>query len=70
MPVQSLPDTGGNPVTIVESNGININVEIDGPAGAPWVTLITGITNDTSMWDDHIPALTELYRVLRIDSRG
>ena len=22
------------------------------------------------MWDDQIPALTDLYRVLRIDSRG
>tara|TARA_Y100001954_G_scaffold45011_1_gene46877 strand:+ start:6344 stop:7138 length:795 start_codon:yes stop_codon:yes gene_type:complete len=57
-------------VTLVESNGININVETDGPKGAPWVTFITGITNDTSMWEDHIPALTDSYRVLRIDSRG
>ena len=47
-----------------------MNVETDSPAGAPWVTLITGITNDTSMWDDQIPALTDSYRVLRIDSRG
>ena len=56
-------------MTLVESNGININVETDGPEGAPRVTFITGITNDTSMWDDHIPPLTDSYRVLCIDSR-
>ena len=55
-------------MTLVESNGININVETDGPVGAPWITFITGITNDTSMWDDHIPALTDSYRVLRTNS--
>lgn len=54
----------------VEANGININYVIDGPEGAPWVTFITGITNDTTMWDDHIPALSENFRLLRIDSRG
>ena len=57
-------------MTLVESNGININVEIDGPEGAPWVTFITGITNDTTMWDDHVAALGEKHRLLRMDSRG
>ncbi len=57
-------------MTLVESNGININVEIDGPDGAPWVTFITGITNDTTMWDDHVPALSQSFRLLRLDSRG
>jgi 3-oxoadipate enol-lactonase len=54
----------------VEANGINVNYAIDGPEGAPWVTFITGITNDTTMWDDHVPALSENFRLLRLDSRG
>ena len=54
----------------VEANGINISYVIDGPEGAPWVTFVTGITNDTTMWDDHIPALSENFRLLRLDSRG
>ena len=49
-------------MAIVEANGINISYELDGPEGAPWVTFITGITNDTTMWDDHIPALSENFR--------
>jgi 3-oxoadipate enol-lactonase len=54
----------------VEANGININCVVDGPEGAPWVTFITGITNDAAMWDDHVPALSENFRLLRLDSRG
>lgn len=57
-------------MTRVEANGININYVVAGPEGAPWVTFITGITNDTTMWDDHIPALSENFRLLRLDSRG
>ena len=57
-------------MTRVEANGININYVVDGPEGAPWVTFITGITNDAAMWDDHIPALSKNFRLLRLDSRG
>ncbi len=53
-----------------DANGIKINYEIDGPDGAPWVTFITGITNDTTMWDDHVTALSKNHRLLRLDSRG
>ena len=58
------------------SNGITVNYRIDGPeedpAGgdAPWVTFVTGITNDVAMWADHVPALSGKYRLLRLDSRG
>lgn len=54
----------------VEANGISINYAIDGPAGAPWVTFVTGITNDIAMWDDHVPALGREHRLLRLDTRG
>jgi 3-oxoadipate enol-lactonase len=42
---------------------------VDGERG-PWVTLVTGIANDTTMWDPQIPALTPHFRVLRYDLRG
>jgi len=54
----------------IDANGISINCAIDGPEGAPWVTFVTGITNDTAMWDDHVPALARDFRLLRLDSRG
>src|SRR5262245_22237479 len=50
-------------------NGIRVNTRIDGPAGAPWVTLVTGIANDVSMWEPQMPALAR-FRVLRYDLRG
>lgn len=55
------------------SNGITINYRIDGPVGddtAPWVTFVTGITNDIAMWADHVPALGRDFRLLRLDTRG
>ena len=54
----------------VEANGIRIHYRIDGREGAPWVTLITGIANDVTMWDGQVPALADEFRILRFDSRG
>jgi 3-oxoadipate enol-lactonase len=42
---------------------------IDGAAG-PWVTFITGIANDLTMWDGQLPALDRDFRALRYDLRG
>lgn len=53
-----------------ESNGIGINYKVDGREGAPWVTFITGIANDTTMWDGQVPELEQDFRLLRYDSRG
>ncbi len=52
------------------AGGIAVNHVIDGPEGAPWITFSTGITNDTTMWDDHVDGLADRYRLLRYDSRG
>jgi len=51
------------------ANGIRVNTRVDGPAGAPWLTLVTGIANDVSMWQAQMPALGG-FRVLRYDLRG
>ncbi len=54
----------------VEANGIKIHYRIDGREGAPWVTFINGIANDTTMWDGQVPELEADFRVLRYDARG
>jgi 3-oxoadipate enol-lactonase len=51
------------------ANGIRVNTRVDGPAGAPWLTLVTGIANDVTMWDAQMPALRG-FQVLRYDLRG
>lgn len=54
----------------IKANGINIHYRVDGREGAPWVTFVTGIANDTTMWDGQIPALVEDFHILRYDLRG
>jgi len=51
-------------------NGIAVNCRIEGKAGAPWVTLVTGIANDLTMWDEQAASLGRDFRVLRYDLRG
>ncbi len=51
------------------SPAIKTHYRIDGRAG-PWVTFVTGIANDTSMWDGQVPALERDFRLLRYDLRG
>ena len=43
---------------------------LEGPAGAPVVTLTHPLGATLALWDDHVPALTKQYRVLRYDVRG
>jgi 3-oxoadipate enol-lactonase len=38
--------------------------------GERWVTFVTGIANDLTMWDGQLPALERDFRVLRYDLRG
>ncbi len=47
----------------VDANGIRINYRLDGSQGSPWVTFITGIANDTTMWDGQIPALEDEFNI-------
>lgn len=53
-----------------QTNDIKTHYVIDGPAGAPWVTFVTGIANDTTMWEEQANALSDKFRVLRYDLRG
>jgi 3-oxoadipate enol-lactonase len=57
-------------ITKTPVNGIRMAYRIDGPEGAPWLTMITGLTNDITMWDPQMPVLDKKLRVLRYDLRG
>jgi 3-oxoadipate enol-lactonase len=46
-----------------------VSYRVDGKGG-PWVTFVTGIANDYSMWDGQVPALERDFRVLRYDLPG
>lgn len=51
-------------------NGVRMHYAVDGGGDAPWVTLVTGITNDLRLWQGQAQALAGRYRVLRYDLRG
>lgn len=54
----------------VTANGIAVNYTLDGPAGAPVVTLSHSLATTLAMWDPQMNELTARYRVLRYDTRG
>jgi 3-oxoadipate enol-lactonase len=51
-------------------NGIEIDYDLDGPAGAPIVMLSHSLAATREMWKPQLPALTKEYRVLNYDMRG
>ena len=54
----------------VKANGIDINYQIDGPEGAPWIIFSNSLATSTAMWDEQAAALKDKFRVLRYDQRG
>ena len=54
----------------VDVNGIKMAYQVDGKEGAPYLTLVTGIANDLTMWDAQVTDLGKSYRILRYDLRG
>jgi 3-oxoadipate enol-lactonase len=54
----------------VKANGITINYQVDGVAGAPWLVLSNSLATNLAMWDDQVRELSRSYRVLRYDQRG
>ncbi|MGH9682540.1 MAG: 3-oxoadipate enol-lactonase [Candidatus Acidiferrales bacterium] len=51
-------------------NDARIHYRLDGPPGAPVLTLSNSLGTDFSMWDGQIAALAGKFRVLRYDTRG
>jgi len=54
----------------IKANGININYQIDGPDGAPWIVFSNSLATTIAMWDEQAAALKNSFRVLRYDQRG
>ena len=52
------------------ANGIEVNYEIHGKEGAPWLVLSHSLACSVRMWDPQIAALKDKYRVLAYDTRG
>jgi 3-oxoadipate enol-lactonase len=48
----------------------SLAVQIDGDEGLPWLMLSNSLAADLTMWDDQLPALSRLRRVVRYDTRG
>jgi 3-oxoadipate enol-lactonase len=44
--------------------------QLDGPADAPLLVLGPSLGTSTAVWDPHLPALADRYRVLRYDLPG
>jgi len=47
----------------IRVNGIHLNYRIDGPEGAPWVTMSNSLATTHRMWDAQLDAFTKQYRV-------
>lgn len=52
------------------ANGIEINYEVHGRVGAPWLVLSHSLACSVRMWDPQIAALKPDYRILAFDTRG
>ncbi len=55
---------------IIATNEAELNCEIEGRDGAPWLTFSNSLATDLSMWDDQVEAFASDYRILRYDTRG
>ncbi|HEV7476863.1 MAG TPA: alpha/beta fold hydrolase, partial [Burkholderiales bacterium] len=51
-------------------NGIEINYEVSGQEGAPWLVLSHSLACTVRMWDPTIDAFKASYRILNYDMRG
>ena len=54
----------------IRANGIEINYEVHGKEGAPWLVLSHSLACSVRMWDPQIAALKDGYRILAYDTRG
>ena len=51
-------------------NGIEINYELHGKEGAPWLVLSHSLACSVRMWDPQIEAFKASHRILNYDMRG
>ncbi len=53
-----------------EINGVNLNYQIEGPDGAPWLVFSNSLATDLGMWNAEAAHYARRFRVLRYDTRG
>src|SRR5262245_45424151 len=51
-------------------NGIEINYEVSGKEGAPWLVLSHSLACSVRMWDPQVEAFKGSWRILNYDMRG
>jgi 3-oxoadipate enol-lactonase len=51
-------------------NGIDINYELSGKEGAPWLVLSHSLACTVRMWDPQVEAFKDRFRILNYDMRG
>ena len=51
-------------------NGIEINYEVTGKEGAPWLVLSHSLACSVRMWDPQVEAFKGRFRILNYDMRG
>jgi len=51
-------------------NGIEINYEVSGKDGAPWLVLSHSLACSVRMWDPQVEAFRDRFRILNYDMRG
>jgi 3-oxoadipate enol-lactonase len=51
-------------------NGIEINYEVSGREGAPWLVLSHSLACTVRMWDPQVEAFRDRFRILNYDMRG
>lgn len=57
-------------VQFIKANGIRIAYAEDGPADGPALMMSHSLSASGAMWEPQLPALTDKYRVIRVDTRG
>ena len=51
-------------------NGIDINYEVSGKEGAPWLVLSHSLACTVRMWDPQVEAFKDRFRIVNYDMRG
>src|SRR5690349_24626992 len=51
-------------------NGTELNYEVSGKEGAPWLVLSHSLACTVRMWDPQVAAFKDRYRILNYDMRG
>lgn len=57
-------------MTAITWDGLQFNIRLDGPEGAPWLVFSNSLLTNLSLWDHQVAALSGRFRILRYDQRG